>query len=227
MPKDIHISASLLKDYLECPLKAHWRSTYQVEIVETPYMVVGSLVHNIIEDFWNDKEQALFMAKEACTMKGIQEPFLTKVKDCVDNFFEHFAPLLSAEDKIEYRFKLPFGKAFIVGKIDRITSTGIIIDWKTGVSHTKSQVDKIRRHGVQILSYFIEEDYLGIKMKKNPNDMTPEEREEEEEREKRKDVSPLRKGFHKMYGKTAKFIDVNSVVELAKTINGLFIKGKS
>ena len=29
--------------------------------------------------------------------------------------------------------------------------------------------------------------------------------------------------FRKMYGKNAQFIDVNSIVDLAKTINGLFL----
>lgn len=92
------------------------------------------------------------------------------------------------------------------------SETGIVVDYsdETGISHTKSQVDKIRRRGIEILSYFIEDDYNNQKSTKKVI--------------KIKDDSPSRNAFRKMYGKNSKFIDVNSVVDLAKTINGLFLK---
>ena len=87
----------------------------------------------------------------------------------------------------------------------RIPETNDTLNYQDelGVEHTKSQVDKIRRHGVQILSYFIDSKYNG-KNKVNEND-------------------PLRHNFRRMYGKTSKFIRVDSVVELANTINQLFL----
>jgi hypothetical protein len=69
-------------------------------------------------------------------------------------------------------------------------------------------VDKIRRHGVEILSYFIETSYFHDETKPS----------------KDKENDPLRKDFRKMYGPTAKFINVENIMDLAKTMNELFLK---
>ena len=94
------------------------------------------------------------------------------------------------------------------------TRVGLSYSGDVGASHTKTQVDKIRRLGVEILSYYIEESWG------RPKDMTMEQREEWE---RQMDKSPNRVQFKKMYGKNSKFIDVNSILDLAKTINGLFL----
>jgi hypothetical protein len=95
--------------------------------------------------------------------------------------------------------------------------TGIPLSYSgdTGASHTKTQVDKIRRLGVEILSYFIEESFRWG----DPNVQSLAEKRQK----KQMDETPQRRDFRKMYGKNAKFIDVNSIVDLAKTINGLFL----
>jgi hypothetical protein len=53
--------------------------------------------------------------------------------------------------------------------------------------------------------------------------MTPVELKTEQLRQQSLDKSPLRKNFRKMYGKDAKFIDVQNIVDLARTINGFFL----
>jgi len=65
------------------------------------------------------------------------------------------------------------------------------------LNHTKKMVKEIRSKGVKVLSYFIGGDY---------------ERTSNQE------------DFKKMYGKDAKFIDVNSVSALAKTMNKKFLE---
>jgi hypothetical protein len=76
-----------------------------------------------------------------------------------------------------------------------------------GVSHTKHQVDKIRNKNVEILSYFITEDNAPLSLLfKNTYS------------------GNLKENFHKMYGRDAKFIDVNSVIDLSKTINEKFLQ---
>jgi hypothetical protein len=67
-----------------------------------------------------------------------------------------------------------------------------------GTSHTKIQVDKIRNNGIQILSYFIEDENI---MDDN-----------------------LKDNFKKMYGKDAKLIRVDEITGLAKTLNELFLQ---
>jgi len=106
----------------------------------------------------------------------------------------------------------------------KVPATGMTLYYTddVGATHTKAQVDKIRRHGVEVLSYFIEEDRCGVKRKKI-EEMTPKELAEEKERLVEIEKSPLRKNFRKMYGKNAKFLDVNSIVDLARTMNELFL----
>lgn len=81
-------------------------------------------------------------------------------------------------------------------------NTVISYQREVGVAHTKSQVDKIRRCGVNILSYFIKSDM------KHMNNV---------------EITRVKKNFQKMYGKSAQFIDVENLVELAKTMNRLFL----
>jgi hypothetical protein len=109
-----------------------------------------------------------------------------------------------------------------------IPSSGQRISYQDeiGVTHTKAQVDKIRHLGVEILSYFIEDDQALI-MKKELREMSPEGLKKERERQKTLEDSPLRKNFRKMYGKSAQFVSVESVVDLARTMNQLFLSGRN
>jgi hypothetical protein len=65
-------------------------------------------------------------------------------------------------------------------------------------SHTKKQIDKIRSNGINVLSYFVES-----AMRTSDGSQT---------------------AFRKMYGRDAQLIDVNSVVEIAKTMNKKFLE---
>ena len=62
------------------------------------------------------------------------------------------------------------------------------------IKHTKSEIDKMRKKGVKVLSYFIAGPYSG-------------------------GLST----FNKMYGKSAEFVDVSQITKLAKSINKMFI----
>jgi len=85
---------------------------------------------------------------------------------------------------------------------------------ETGALHTKAQVDKLRSHGVKILSYFIQEDNIPtILTGLNFNTITTDKKRQ----------LTLRELFYIMYGKDAQFIDVENVMEIARTINKLFL----
>lgn len=74
-------------------------------------------------------------------------------------------------------------------------------------NHTKRQIEKIRAQGVNVLSYFIRSDYSdGDSYFSQTN---------------YKDT--LKKQFETMYGKTAQFINVTNVFDIAKTMNQLFL----
>ena len=67
----------------------------------------------------------------------------------------------------------------------------------TAINHTKKMVDELRGRGVKILSYFIGDSW---------------------DREKSNST------FTKMYGKDAHFIDVTSVLPVAKSMNKKFLE---
>jgi hypothetical protein len=191
-----------------------FRTTQVSGTTQLPYIVLA--YDSKVDKFSKIKALFPYLVPNGCTPEGL-------AFSAIMGLFEGITP----DEEDRYFLNLSDGEPFF---ILIAPETGLAVEYRddTGVVHTKSQVDKIRRHGVQILSYFIEEDYVGFGINpKKRDEMTKEELEEEAEREKEKDASPLRKNFRKMYGKNSKFIDVNSVVELAKTINGLFLKGKA
>ena len=67
----------------------------------------------------------------------------------------------------------------------------------TAINHTAKMVKEIRNRGVKVLSYFIGG---------------------------RHDYSEDTKTFTKMYGSDAEFIDVTSVLPVAKTMNKKFLQ---
>ena len=66
----------------------------------------------------------------------------------------------------------------------------------TAINHTKKMVKEIRSRGVKVLSYFIGDDY---------------------------DMDRSTSTFTKMYGKDAQFVNVTSVLSIAKTMNKAFL----
>ena len=67
----------------------------------------------------------------------------------------------------------------------------------TAIDHTRKMVKEIKGRGVKVLSYFIGSSW---------------------------DRSQSTKTFTKMYGKDAQFIDVTSVLPVAKTMNQKFLE---
>ena len=65
-------------------------------------------------------------------------------------------------------------------------------NYDTAINHTKKMVDELRGRGVKVLSYFIGDSW---------------------------DRERSVKTFTKMYGKDAEYIDVTSVLPVAKTMN--------
>ena len=73
---------------------------------------------------------------------------------------------------------------------------------KVAQEHTRRQVEKIRQLNVEVLSYFVEES-LFLDSPRVANNMA---------------------AFRMMYGKDAQLIDVESVMQIAKTMNDRFMR---
>jgi nitric oxide reductase activation protein len=106
---------------------------------------------------------------------------------------------ISPDETGRYLFNLSDGEPFFV--YDNKT----IYEKEVAVEHTKSKIDFIRKQGVKILSYFISYD--------SRDDVYNSFSE-----------TKLEQNFKRMYGKSAKFISVSRLEELAVTINKLFLE---
>jgi hypothetical protein len=135
----IHISASLLDDFISCNRKVYYRLSRSDAQVQNREMIIGEVVHKAIEKHWDDTHDAYALIEDEL---GQRLPFdfdATKFSTmCVDTFFGAFKEYLTVDDGIEIRFKIPWEKdVFIVGKMDRI-ARDCIFDWKTARTPPKS-----------------------------------------------------------------------------------------
>ena len=179
-----------------------FRSTQDSGSTNLPYIVLA--YDSKVDKFSKVKQLFPYLTPNGYTPEGL-------AFGAIMNLFENITP----DEEDRYFLNLSDGQPYYTLQ----SPNGVYVSYvdEVGTTHTKSQVDKIRRHGVDVLSYFIEEDYYRYV---DSEKMTDEEREEIK---KQKENSPERKNFRKMYGKNAQFIDVESIVDLARTINGLFL----
>ena len=138
----INISASLVKDYLACSKKVSFRRSGEGIAVQTPDMLVGNIVHKLIEDGVDDYEKYI----EATNLDRSKKQ---KAKICMSNYHLNYRMLTSPTDDVEKFFKYPFSRGVnIVGKFDRVLLDGVIIDWKSGNPPTSIDTD------IQFLMYY-------------------------------------------------------------------------
>jgi hypothetical protein len=181
-----------------------FRTTQVANSTALPYVV---LAYDSKKDKFSKIRNIFpYLVPNGCTPEGL-------AFEATMNLFDGITP----DEEDRYFLNLSDGAPYYHLSIPH---SGLSISYTddVGATHTKAQVDKIRKHGVDILSYFIEEDYH-----KPSKDMTPQEIEAERRRQVKLDKNPLRKNFRKMYGKNAKFIQINDLESLAKTLNQLFL----
>lgn len=94
--------------------------------------------------------------------------------------------------------------SYFVNLSDGEPAFGLGYMGEPAVNHTKKQVCKIRENGVSIISYFIES-YDGANTRIDNN---------------------IRQ-FRNMYGRDAKFIDVQNITQIAYTLNKMFLSKES
>jgi CRISPR/Cas system-associated exonuclease Cas4 (RecB family) len=146
----IHVSATNLKDFMSCPSKLYYRLYGGLEAMQpTREMAMGSLVHEVIEKYWDDKELAYKQLGNLMVSYNLDAGDTDEVINYLEVFYEKFAPLCANSDQIEKRFEVKYSdNALIVGRYDRIIGDAII-DWKTGRTPPKN-ID----NDVQFLLYY-------------------------------------------------------------------------
>lgn len=182
-----------------------FRTTQDTGGVSLPYVV---LAYDSQKDKFS-KVRTLFpyLVPNGATPEGLAFA-------AIMNLFEKMTP----DEEDRYFLNLSDGEPCYV---IHDAQTGVTLSYggHVGVSHTKSQVDKIRRNGVHIMSYFIEES--SYKLPKNLDKQLDPKKVAQ--MNKLLAESTLKKDFQKMYGKNAQFVNVESIVDLAKTMNRLFL----
>ena len=130
----IYISQSLIEDFLSCNRKAYYRINKPELSLPVREMVIGDVVHKAIEDFWNDRESALdYSDAQLKSRLPDDKSALLTAEATLTTYFDKFSELLSPNDLVEQKFKVPHPKypdVSIVGKMDRISNKAIF-DWKT------------------------------------------------------------------------------------------------
>lgn len=143
----MHLSASSIKDYLECRKKYWYRINKPDSGLDNEYLLVGRVVHELIEKHWNDDFPPLDHYK---FMYGLDDFLIEKINGYFFNFKRFFRPLLSNTNTFEKFFKQNYTKdVLIVGKYDCITENNVVIDWKTS-----SKIPASISNDVQFILYY-------------------------------------------------------------------------
>jgi CRISPR/Cas system-associated exonuclease Cas4 (RecB family) len=127
----IHISASSIKDYLQCPKRVHFRRTAAETSISTDEQGAGSAVHNIVETKWQTRDKEY--EKLICVQYNVNAEMMSRFTRGVSNYYSQYAQLMKESDKREFKFNIPLYKNVeLVGKMDVLSSTtDTVIDWKT------------------------------------------------------------------------------------------------
>jgi CRISPR/Cas system-associated exonuclease Cas4 (RecB family) len=146
----IHISATSLNKFVVCPAKLYYSLYGEFEAgIPTREMSIGSLIHEMIEKFWYDKQLAYKKLPKYMAEFNLDVGDTEEVINYLEVFYNKFAPICTPDDQIERRFEVKYNdNALIVGRYDRIIGD-VIIDWKTGRTPPKS-ID----NDIQFLLYY-------------------------------------------------------------------------
>jgi CRISPR/Cas system-associated exonuclease Cas4 (RecB family) len=130
----LYLSASSIKDFLTCPQRFKYRTMASGSNIGTQEMAVGTVVHKLIEECWNNKTKWNTLKKELIKEHDFDSVGVDLINTCEKNFCNIFYPLLYKDDLIEHSFKIKLKEGvYLVGRMDRISKNrAIVIDWKTG-----------------------------------------------------------------------------------------------
>jgi len=128
----IRLSASAIKDWLSCQKKYYYRVNFPEKAIKSNSLLIGGIVHTVLEKSWEDKYDAYKLAYNICKSNSYSKAIESSSIKFINNFFRYFRQLVSKNDIVEKFFELPYDKDIVmVGKYDRIINDKIIYDWKT------------------------------------------------------------------------------------------------
>lgn len=136
----IYLSASSIKDVLNCNALWYLRTKHKDKMEKTPAIVRGEIVHDTLEKSLS-REDGINYAKNLSKVYNISTKDAETVDICIEGFYDNFYELLGDDDLIETTFKFKYSSnVTIIGRWDRI-SNGTLWDWKTG-KRVPTSIDK-------------------------------------------------------------------------------------
>src|SRR4030067_1226088 len=134
----IYLSPTAIKDFMTCEKKYFYKRDYKEFEEKSVYLVIGGLVHSVVEKYWYDEEKAWEYLHKEINNNSLGE-YYEKFEKSMKSLFSNFNQLLNKNDIVEYKFTYPHNTdVSIVGRIDRIVAEEYIIDWKTGYTLPKT-----------------------------------------------------------------------------------------
>jgi len=142
------LSATAIRDFLQCPLKIVYRYDREIPAVKNDHARVGIAVHTALEQFTrrmltkksfpdpSDYEFAITAFMNSATEEGLEKmSFYTEGRTMVTDFVDKFDPAEEVLD-LEYRFKLETPEGVpITGACDKVVkvndATLAVVDFKT------------------------------------------------------------------------------------------------
>ena len=103
-----YISQSAIKDFISCNKRYYYRVNFAEEAVSTIEMTIGTIIHKILEDSWNDKAKAIDLAYKLSLSYSLNKTDINTILLLVNNYFENFKSLVTEDDIIEYNFTVPY-----------------------------------------------------------------------------------------------------------------------
>lgn len=144
----LYLSASAIKDYIECPQKFWYRLSKAKEAEQTLPMRLGNIIHKLLEhsDEWDTLQEGLILASAMLDSFGLEGYDVNNLLPYLKIFNDYWRNLLSSEDLIEHNFKFPIANdVYLVGKFDRILKkSNTVLDWKTGKETPSSLKNSIQ-----------------------------------------------------------------------------------
>ena len=139
----IRVSATTLSDFNRCRYTAVCRKM-RLPRITTASLILGSAVHDLIEEYENTGEVVTLLAKykqrlasklvapDVSFYRGQSYQKLSEILEtCFENYLEiteHFPRVLRPEEKFEFKYN---DKAIIVGRFDQVRESDVIFELKS------------------------------------------------------------------------------------------------
>lgn len=139
----IQLSATSIKDFVECEMRHFYKLTSPETVVPTKEMLLGTAMHSILEkEPSGDMLENIVMERN----KLPKDPYWDKLYHFHNIYLKSFEHLPGKQDIIESSFAIPYDRGVVLaGRFDRIIpQSNIIIDWKTSTKPAKTLSNEIQ-----------------------------------------------------------------------------------